>query len=221
MFKDFTHHAYQAAFFTDKAEIPADEFNVACRKKLKIGNINPSFVPEFPGMPDEIPRLQVQSDAGYTITLSRVRVDVILDRAFGLGAEDKAVFFSNIAAVADILSEYGFKVSRVGLVKRFYKVMGNPQRFVSDLFGGHGGQNLVDFTVNGVLRVDVMGRSCNDIYNISAGIIRGVEPGVVTFRDLTVVPGGEGFTIGEAKEFLLAADEVVSLESMTSFVGGV
>lgn len=171
-------------------------------------------------MPDEIPRLQIQSETGYVITLSKVRVDVIIDRAYGLSDEDRAQFKANIVTLIGILKEYDFKASRVGLVKRYLKVMENPSRFVSNLFGGKGNESFVDFGVNAVKRTELLARQCNDIFNITSGVIRGAEPGVVAFRDITVVPGQGIIEPDEIKEFIPLADGALSMESLASLVGG-
>lgn len=219
MFSDLTHYAYQLAIFTENSTIPPDEFSVFCRKNLKIGNATPSFVPEFPGMPPEIPRVQIQSDAGYSITLSGVRIDLVLDLAFGIGDDEKKSYIDNAKSLASIFDEHGIKISRVGFVKRFLKVIDEPGQRISQLFGGHGGEALVDFSVNSIIRADFHGRRCNDIYNYSAGVIRGVDQGLVAYRDLNIVPGEKALSSAEAIEFIGEADARLTGESLGKFVG--
>ena len=220
MFKDFTQYAYQLAFFTENSEIPSDEFSVSCRKRLKIGVATPSFIPSIPGMPDDIPRLQIQSDLGYGITLRGSRVDLVLDLAFGLAASDKVVFFENAKAMIEILAGHDFNFVRMGFVKRYLKVMDEPAKFISSLFGGRGGQGLVDFSVNGVVETEVLGRKCYDIYNYSTGVIRGVEPGVIAYRDLVTFPGEVALTVEEVEAFIVNAENMLNTESLTRFAGG-
>lgn len=219
MFTDFTNFAYQLAFFTDGSQIPADEFSVSCRKRLKIGTSTPSFIPDFPGMPDDVPRLQIQSENGYNITLRNSRVDLIVDLAFGLSVEEREVFFENARTMIGILREHDYKFSRVGLVKRYLKVMDDPAKFITDLFGGHGGPRLLDFAVNGVVSTNILGRSCYDIYNYSAAVIRGSESGVVAYRDLVSIPGEVAFSHEEAERFVEEADSRFGPESLSAFVG--
>lgn len=220
MFNDFSHYAYQLAFFTENSEIPADEFSVSCRKRLKIGVATPSFIPSFPGMPDDIPRLQIQSDSGYGVTLRGTRVDLVLDLAYGVGGNDKVVFLENATTMIGILAEHNFNFVRMGFVKRYLKVMDEPGKFISNLFGGRGGEGLVDFAVNGVVATDLLGRKCYDIYNYSAGVIRGAEPGVIAYRDLVILPGETALTVEEVEEFIGSADKLLSIDSLSIFAGG-
>lgn len=220
MFDDFTHHAYQLAFFTDSGSIAADEFSVACRKQLDIGPFTPQFLPAFPGMPDEFPRLQIQSETGYSVSLTGSRVDLIIDKAYGLTEDHKAVFLKNAKSLVALIEGCGATFLRVGLVRRYFKVMERPGRFVSNAFGGKGGEGLVDFSVNGVVRVEFQSRKCNSVYNISSGIIRGSETGVVAFRDINIVPGENALSSGAARSFIDFAESALGLDSMSEFVKG-
>ncbi|MBA1193375.1 hypothetical protein G7007_10940 [Pseudomonas entomophila] len=218
MFRDFTHFAYQLAFFTEKCSIPADEFSVDCRKKLSIGSTNPTFIPDFPGLADEVPRLQIQSDVGYTVTLSNVRVDIIVDLPFGLNEAERNRFLSNAKILAEILGGHEFKFSRIGLVKRYLKTMDNPGQFISQHFGGHGGPRVYDFSVNAVAETDLLGQRCNNVFNFSAATIRGTEKGVVAYRDLNTVTGQKDLSLDSVLEFIVAAEVELSIESLARFV---
>lgn len=218
MFNDFTHHAYQLAIFIDAGVIAADEFSVACRKKLDIGSFSPQFLPVFPGMPEEIPRLHIQSDSGYAISLSGLRVDLIVDKAYGLSDGDRAIYLNNVEALISILEEAGAAFVRAGLVRRYYKIMSDPARFVSNLFGGKGGKDLVDFGVNGVVRAEFKSRECNSVFNMSAGMIRGVEKGVIAFRDINLVPGETALSAKDAREFVAYAEANLGADSISRFV---
>lgn len=186
---------------------------------MKLGNYNPSLLPEFPGMPDEIPRLQIQTDTGFNLSMSNARVDLILDLPFGLEKGDQALFFENVNLLLDILNDHGFDYSRVGLVRRFFHVMNEPEKLIASRFGGREGDDLTDYSVNAMRRANISGVECKNIFNISNGIIRGVEPGLVAFRDLNVNPNQTVFTRVGVQDFVKAANELLTLESLVEFSG--
>ncbi|MNP86357.1 hypothetical protein D3C76_1865400 [compost metagenome] len=71
-----------------------------------------------------------------------------------------------------------------------------------------------------MVRVDFQSRKCNSVYNISSGIIRGSETGVVAFRDINIVPGENALSSDAARSFIEFAESALGLDSMSEFVKG-
>ena len=219
MFPNLTTYANQVALYINSGKIMADELSVACRKGMKIGAYTPTLLPDFPGMPDEIPRLQIQTDKGFQLTMSPARIDLTLDLAFGLEKADDDLFFENLSLLLDVLKDYGVSYSRAGALRRFYCVMNKPELLMSECFGNAKSDGLSDFTVNAVYNATVSGLNCKDVYSLSSGIIRGVEPGLVAMRDLNVNPEQGLMTPGKLIEFVQAASVLLTDESIVGFAG--
>lgn len=219
MLPDLTTFANQIALYVNNGKILADELSVACRKGMKIGAYTPTLLPEFPGMPDEIPRLQIQTDRGFQLMMSPARIDLTLDLAFGYEKADADLFFENVRLLLDLLNDYGFDYSRVGFVRRFYHVMNKPEALIAKIFGGLNSEEMADFTVNAIYNESVSGLRCKNVFNIGSGIIRGVEPGLVALRDLNVNPGQEILTRAKVNEFVSSATGLLTGESLAAFAG--
>lgn len=219
MFPNLTTYANQVALYINSGKIMADELSVACRKKMKIGSYTPTLLPDFPGMPDEIPRLQIQTTTGFQLTMSPARIDLTLDMAFGLDKADEDLFFENLNLLLDVLNDYGFDYSRVGILRRFYHVLNDPALLLVDNFGGVRSDGLSDFTVNAVYDAKVSELNCKDMYSISSGVIRGAEPGLVAMRDLNVNPGQSLMTRVKVTEFVQSATLLLTDESIANFAG--
>ncbi|MFP3369297.1 hypothetical protein [Pseudomonas sp. SIMBA_068] len=220
MFKDLTNFSYQLALFTESGKIMADELSVACRNKMNIGAYTPALIPEMPGMPDEIPRLQIQTDRGFQVGMSNIRIDFVIDLPFGLDSKDREGFIENARRLLELLDERGFVYSRVGFVKKYLKVMPDAGKFLSGLFGGVGGSSLTDFSVNASQRIEVAGKQCNNIFNVGSGVIRGGEVGVVALRDVNIVPGQGSIVKDDVLSFMAEAESILGVESFDEFVGG-
>jgi len=219
MFPNLTTFAFQVAIYINSGKIMADELSVACRKKMKMGSFTPTLLPDFPGMPDEIPRLQIQTEAGFQLTMSPARIDLTLDLAFGIENSDENLFFENFYLLLDVLDDFPVEYSRVGILRRFYHVMNNPELLLLKCFNGARSEGLSDFTVNGVYDANVSGLNCKDVYSVSSGVIRGAEPGLVALRDLNVNPGQGIINRVKVINFVQSANALLTDESIAEFAG--
>lgn len=215
-----TTFANQIALYVNSGKILADELSVACRRSMKIGVYSPTVLPDIPGMPDEIPRLQIQSERGFQLSMSPVRIDLTLDVSVGYEKADEDLFFENVRLLLDLLNDYGFDYSRVGLVRRFYQVMNKPGDLVAENFGGRSRDGLSDFNVTAVYDSIVSRLHCKNVFNVGSGMIRGIEPGLVAMRDLNINPGQEIMTRVRVEEFVNSASALLNGESMAAFIGG-
>lgn len=183
-----TEHVIQVALFISGSRIRSDELSLKVRMGLDIGEFEPMIIPDAPGMPDEIPRLNIATPAGYRFSASKSRIDFILDLALGLDEEKFNQYRRNVEALAGIVEGAGARIHRIGLVRTLFFRSEAPQDIIQQGFLKKNVSGLKEANVNIVRDISISGIKGNDLYNIGCGFIIGQQRGISINRDINTDP---------------------------------
>jgi hypothetical protein len=220
LISNMNEYVYQLALFMGRGVIRADELSYDVRRRLDIGDFEPMLIPEAPGMPDDFPRLQINSPRGYRLTMSRARVDFFLDLPLGIDADDKAEFFSKCRELLAILDEREIRYSRVGLIKTsFAPGVGAPEFLVSSLTRLPTA-GVSDASLSITKKITCSGVRCNSLFNFSNGVLASGQLGLLAIRDVNTDPAlNADLALEATSHFIAEADAQSGIESILEFVG--
>lgn len=197
MFANSKPFSSQLALFVKSGTIRADELSFAATN-MNIGEFEPILIPEVPGMPDEFPKLQINTPAGYRLTMSKMRIDFFMELPLGLDESDLVSFERNCDQLLDILAGKNIIYSRVGFVRSsFARGVQAPQ--LVEMLSKIPPAGVSDFFVSYTQKIECIGRVCNDVRNFSNGMNASGEAGVGSVRDINTDP---------AHEIVMSADDV-------------
>lgn len=208
----------QLAVFVSSGSIRADELSFAVRSRMDVGEFDPMLIPEMPGMPDEFPRLQINTPAGYRLTMSKSRIDFFLALPLGVDESDSAAFLSNCRSLISILSEKDFVFARVGFVRMFFAAQAKAD-FLIDRLMSISSEGITDVSISFTNKVLCSGRQSNNVFGFSTGQNEIGEPGVALNRDVNTDPSSVvGFGGVEMLEYINEANSLTGFDSLQEFI---
>lgn len=221
MFDNIKVYSCQLALFVSAGAIRADELSFAIRSKMDVGEFEPMLIPESPGMPDEFPRLSINTPKGYKLSMSKARIDFLIDLPLGVDEQEFNEFKTACKVLCSILDEKGFKFSRVGFVKTLFESMPRATQFLVQDIARLALQDSTDFsmTISAKRKYEKWG--CNSIYSLSNGLRSGSEVGLVVARDVNIGPENEVALVPtDVDGFLSFAEAECSVENLRKFIEG-
>lgn len=213
-------HGCQLALFVNSGSMRADFLSADVRRVVDIGEFEPLIIPEAPGMPNEFPRLQIGSDKGYQLTMSKVRVDFHLNLPLGLSGSDVGVFVDKCKLLLGILNEYGVSLSRVGYVFTYFIEGSDQSRAVVKKLLTVFDDDVSEVNISITKRFNVCDSKCNNLYGFVSAVSASGVPGLVVSRDVNTVPeAGQVFDLSFVSKFIDAVHDVMGEGSVAEFLG--
>lgn len=213
--------AIQLALFIDNGSVHADELSYLVRSKMNIGRFEPMLIPEQGIMPAEIPRLNINSDDGYRLSLSKVRLDFVLEIPFGINDNTLDVFFGNCKTLCEILEERNVVLSRIGLVKNWFIPEDRPAVGLAEKLLSVPVAEISDVSVSVTKKKDIDGMVCNSLYAFMNGMHQSGGSGWVVSRDVNNVPSADiRIKSGNVPAMVQRFNQEASDKSVADFVEG-
>lgn len=218
MLDGLSPYVYQFALFTGAGSIRADELSSEVRKRLDIGDYDPMLIPEQPGMPEEFPRLQINTAKGYRLTMSKARIDFFLDLPLGFEEEDVHKFKVCMEKLLGILHENNFRYSRVGFIKTNFVANSSPAPFFLNAVTNFSPDSVTDVQLAVTKKIMCSKWQCNSLYSYASGFGGGVV-GLLAIRDINTDPA-MNYMMGseDVKDFYMSADAISGVDSLIDFM---
>ena len=208
----------QLAVFVSAGSIRADELSFAVRSRMDVGEFEPMLIPEMPGMPDDFPRLQINTSNGYRLTMSRSRIDFFLELPLGIDGTDIECFLAGCRSLVSILTEKDFVFSRIGFVRMFF-VAHVKADFLMNRLMNVPSDGITDVSVSFTQKVLCANKQSNNIFAFSTGQNQIGEPGVAMNRDVNTDPViHSNFEGSDILEYIVEASSLVGIDSLKEFI---
>ncbi|MDG9891054.1 hypothetical protein [Pseudomonas juntendi] len=172
-------------------------------------------------MPAEIPRLNINSEDGYRLSLSKVRLDFVLEIPFGIDESALGVFFENCTVLCEILQERNVILSRIGLVKNWFMPEDRPAVGLAEKLLNVPAAEISDVSVTVTKKKTFDGMVCNSLYAFMSGVHQSGSSGWVVSRDINNVPGANvKIKAGNVPAIVQDFTQEASDQSVADFVEG-
>lgn len=178
----------QLALFVESGSVRADELSVEVRRGMDLGSYEPMLIPEAPGMPEEFPRLQINTSKGYQLTMSKLRIDFFMSLPLGLEDKELTEFHQRASQLLGILGSYGFSFSRVGLICNYFLSSTVSAKDAAQKFLKVDSDDVAELNFSITKRFERGGRLLNNLYNFASGASAHMGDGYVLVRDVNTVP---------------------------------
>ncbi|MEN5141102.1 hypothetical protein [Pseudomonas juntendi] len=179
------------------------------------------LIPEQPGMPAEIPRMHINTDCGYRVSMSRARIDLTLELPFGIDAEENVRFYKNCKIFTEILREKAFSFERIGLVGSWFAPTTQSGALIAELLLQVPSNDISDVTLSITKKHSIRDVVCNSLFNFSSAIHQSNLEGVNINRDLNTVPdAGKLFSCDDVGEFVSLFKLETTEDSILEFIKG-
>lgn len=208
----------QLAIFVSAGSIRADELSFAVRSRMAIGEFEPMLIPEMPGMPDEFPRLQINTSNGYRLTMSRSRIDFFLELPLGVDEGDINNFLASCRLLVSILAEKEFVLSRVGFVRTYF-VSHVKANYLIDSLMSIPSEGISEVSISFTQKILCANKQSNSVFAFSTGQNQVGELGIAMNRDVNTDPKfHSNFGGGDILDYIVEASALVGIDSLNEFI---
>ena len=221
MFDKSFFYSCQLALFVGSGTVRADDLSSLIRSRLDIGEYEPMLIPEQPGMPAEFPRLHINTAEGYRLSMSKARIDFILELPLGLDKSHIDSFKVKCEALGSLLGEKGFNFTRIGWVKNAFSQSDTPAQDMIEALAKFSSEQVSDFSMSVTKKVTIGDWCANSLYTITNGVGPAGLTGVVCVRDINNDPlHPVVIAASQVGRIVEDFDRVASLDSIELFVNG-
>lgn len=217
--KQYKCHIVQLALFLKSANVQLDDLSSKLRSKLTIGDFSTMIMPEAPGMPEEFPRLQVNTPQGYRLTASKTRIDFFLDLPLGIEDRDHEGFRSNCRSLLEVLSDFGCVYVRLGYVKTYFRSDEEPVKTFIDKVTRLPSVGLEEVQFNVTRKSERGGYVYNDVFSFTTAFLN-ARRGMVAIRDLNTDIGIDLKIVEDVQNLINNFEEASSVGSVDDFLEG-